>query len=130
MDEPIVVVDANTKQRQEVCSLLEHGNYRTIAFSSLDHLEKATPESAPKVLILDLDSLTVDNRIVRGLKERVGTYIIGLSKRYHHPGLEEAMAQHIYACLIKPLDIEELFYLLKTIYQNNRDPYDPSNTVF
>ena len=71
-----------------------------------------------KELILDLDSLPVNNRLFRELKKKnPRLHIVGLSSRPFHPELEEAMSRHISSCLTKPVDMEELLYWLKSVCQ-------------
>ena len=94
-------------------------NYQAISLNSLANLEERIQETACSVVILDLDTLPVNNRFIRNLKvKRDKMHIIGLSSRPFHPELEEAMSSHIYACLSKPVDPDELTYLLKSIYEN------------
>jgi hypothetical protein len=74
------------------------------------------PRWNTNIFILDLDTLPVNNRLFRTLRRtNPAVCIIGLSSRPFHPELEEAMSQHIYACLSKPLDEEELFYWVKSL---------------
>ena len=116
MQEPVVVVDADEKQRQEMCAVLEREDYRTVALHSLANLGREIREGERRVLILDLDTIPVDNRFFRGLKkENPGVCVIGLSSRPFHPELKEAMSSHIYACLGKPVDEEELVFWVKSL---------------
>jgi DNA-binding NtrC family response regulator len=116
MQEPIVVVDADEKQRQEMCTVLEREDYRTVALHSLATLDQEIQEGTRQIVILDLDTIPVDNRFFRGLRrQNPGVCIIGLSSRPFHPELKEAMSSHIYACLGKPVDEEELVYWIKSL---------------
>lgn len=116
MQEPVVVVDADEEQRQELCAALERKNYKTCPLHSLANLGRELREGDRQVLILDLDTIPVDNRFFRGLKrENPGVCVIGLSSRPFHPELKEAMSSHIYACLGKPVDEEELVYWVKSL---------------
>jgi DNA-binding NtrC family response regulator len=116
MQEPVVVVDADEKQRQEMCAVLEREDYRTVALHSLATLNQEIQEGTRRVVILDLDTIPVDNRFFRGLKkENPGVCVIGLSSRPFHPELKEAMSSHIYACLGKPVDEEELIFWVKSL---------------
>ena len=120
MQEPIVVVDADDEQRQKLCAALERMRYQTCPLQSLANLGGEIGEGERRVLILDLDTIPVDNRFFRGLKrENPGVCIIGLSSRTFHPELEEAMSKHIHACLAKPVDEEELVFWVKSSL--NRD---------
>jgi len=70
-------------------------------------------------VILDLDSTAVQSQAIRALKKRhPHLHILGVSKLLLHPGLEELIGTHLYACLVKPLDEEELLFWLKSIAEN------------
>jgi len=119
MDRPIVVVDADKAQCQKLCTLLERSNYRTVPSHSLTNLERPVEEGPLQVVILDLDTLPVDNRFIVDLRrENPGVRIMGLSNRRFHPELQEAISKHFYACLYKPVDTDELFFWLRSIWEN------------
>ena len=129
MRESILVVDANEKQRHNLCTMLEREHFSTTALHSLLSLEREMREPGRRAIILDLDTLPVDNHLFRVLKKtNPGVCIIGLSSRPFHPELEEAMSKHIHACLAKPVDDEELIYWLKSICENDSDSRDPPET--
>ena len=119
MEVPVVVVNANVEQCQELCAVLEQEHFRTTALHSLMALEGEVEEGSCRVVILDLDSLPVDNFLFRSLKRKSpGIHIVGLSSRPFHPELEEAMSRHIFSCLSKPVDVEELVYWIRSICQS------------
>lgn len=123
MKKGIVVLDANEKQCQKLCAMLEERNYRAIPMYSPSELQEYLQVNTCRVVILDLDTVSVDNRMLRELrKKNPQARVVGLSKRQFHPGLEEAMSTHIYACPGKPIDIDELDYWLKSIYENHTGP--------
>ena len=115
MDRPIAVVDANKEECQELRAVLEGEDYRTIGLDSLVSLETYMQEGACRVVILDLDTLPVNNRFIVDLrKQNPGLPIIVLSSRQFHPELQQAMSTDICACLSKPPDPDELIYCLKS----------------
>ena len=119
MEGPIIVVDADEKESEALRDVLERDNYSAIALTTLGDLEEKIQETACGVIIMDLDTLPVDNRFIRYLKrQKDKVYIIGLSSRSFHPELEEAVSTHIYACLGKPVDTDELLYWLRSIDAN------------
>ena len=129
MREPIVLVDGDEKQCHHLCAMLEREHFSTTALHSLVTLEKEMQEPGHRVVVLDFDTLPVDNRLFRILKKtRPEICIIGLSNRPFHPELEEAMSKHIHVCLAKPVDHEELIYWLKSICENDADSRDPPET--
>ncbi len=122
MQRPILLVDADEAECKKLCALLESKNYRAIASHSLSNLEMSVGEGGLQVVIFDLDNLPVDNRFIMGLiRQNPEIRIMGLSSRSFHPELKEAISKHFYACLYKPVDVDELFYWLKSIWENGPD---------
>jgi DNA-binding NtrC family response regulator len=112
----VAVVDADEKYCQELCAMLEQASIPVAPLYSLENLHEHLSKEQVKVLIVDLDTLPVDNNFFRNLKKQdPDLSILCLSSRTYHPALQEAMGSHIYASLAKPLNVEELFYWLKTI---------------
>ena len=112
----VAVVDADNQNCRELCALLEQANIPVAPLYSLEDLPEHLKREQVAVLIIDLDTLPVDNNFFRSLKKQYpNLHILCLSSRTYHPGLEEAMGAHICASLAKPLNSEELFYWLKAI---------------
>ncbi len=71
---------------------------------------------------MDIDSIQIDNRMIRDLTIKYPDILfLCTSKDRFHPELKDAICYHIFACLNKPVDPDELFYLLKDIYENESD---------
>lgn len=125
MEDPIVVVDGDEAACKELCTSLEKEHFRTTALYSLVDLEGEVEEGACRVVILDLDSLPVDNRLFREMKRKnPRIHIVGLSNRPFHPELEEAMRRHISSCLTKPVDMGELLYWLRNVCHEEKKRQD------
>lgn len=117
MEKGIVVLDANKKQCQEICSFLDELDYRATPMHSVKDLSEFIKKGHCGLLILDFDTIEVDKGIFRKLKRtKPSLCIVGLSSRSFHPELEEAMSNYIYACLSKPLDEEELLFWIKSLF--------------
>ena len=115
MQDPIFVVSANDQNCLELCAALEGEDYSIRRLDSLDYLTGGIQGCDCRLAILDLDSLPVDNRLIRKLKRKNPSLrIIGFSSRTFHPELQEAMSSHIYACLGTPVDEEELVFWVKS----------------
>ena len=115
MNKLILVVEADKDKdgSQVLCALSGRDHYRTIALDSLGSLKEKLQECRCHAVTLDLDSLPVDNRFIRDLKrQNPRLRILLLSERPFHPDLMEAMCNHVYACIRKPMDAEEFIYLL------------------
>jgi len=119
MDRPVIVVSADKKQTEQLCDFLEQGEYQTRSLHSLVNLGEKIQETACRIVILDLDTLPMDNRFVMELRrENPRLTIIGLSDHPFHPELKEAMSGHISACLGKPPDLDDLIYCVRSFCQN------------
>lgn len=122
MEKTVLVLDADEKECGELCALLNKKRYRATPAYSLPELITLIQEVKCIVVIMDLDSVSIENRTVRELTVKYpGVYFLCLSSHRFHPHLKEALCYHIYACLNKPVDPDELFYLLRSIYENESD---------
>lgn len=122
MKKGIVVVDADQDQCRRFCTLLEKEEYFTIPIHSIQYLEANIKQSNCLAVVLDIDTISIDNRTVRELTLKFpGVYFFCLSEQPFHPELKDAICYHIYACLNKPVDPDELFYFLRSICENDTD---------
>lgn len=112
----VAVADGDEQNCRAICALLELADIPVTPLYSLEDLPEHLRREQVAVLIVDLDSLPVDNAFFRSIKKQYpNLHLLCLSSRTYHPGLEEAMGAHICASLAKPLNSEELFYWLKAI---------------
>jgi len=113
----IVVLDADEAACRSLCGLLKNQHYTVKPVYSLQDLEKYMQQTAARVLIHDLDTLPVEIKTFRKLKRlNPSMVIMGLSNRSFHPELAEAMTRHIFACLKKPIDEEELIFWIRSLF--------------
>ena len=119
MKDPIIVVIADRKQATELGTVLETQNYRSVQSKLLTHLDRLVCENCCRAVILDLDTVPVDNRTLRDLtRAHPGIRVLAVSGRRLHPELKEALSSHIYACLCKPVDPDELIYWVKSVFSD------------
>lgn len=119
------MIDAYKASRTELCHLLEAQDYHVIPSRSLAGLPGLIEGSSCRAVILDLDTVPVNNRHLRDIKKTFpDLYVVAVSDRSFHPELKEAMAAYIYACLCKPIDPEELAYWLKSIFRTETTSKD------
>jgi DNA-binding NtrC family response regulator len=112
----VIVAAGKPDEQQGLYQVLEQNHYQTTFKDSLAGLLRHIEDSSCHAVILDLDSIPVDNRFIRNLcRKNPELCVIGISSRTFHPELEEAMRTHISACLSKPVNEEELIYWLKSI---------------
>ena len=127
MKKGIVVIDADQNQCSRLCTLLEKNKYATISMHSIHHLETNLKQSRFQSVIIDIDTVSVDNRTVRELTIKFPEVsFLCLSEQSFHPELKDAICYHIYACLNKPADPDELFYWLRSIEANETKSSKPT----
>ncbi len=67
-------------------------------------------------IILEFDTIAADYSAIREFTlKNSSAYVFGLSKILIHPELKEAICYHLFACLKKAVDPDELLYWLKSI---------------
>ena len=67
MQKRILIVDAVRKQCRQFCTLLEKGGYPATPMHSILNLEKSLAAGEYLAVILDIDTVAVDNRTIREL---------------------------------------------------------------
>jgi DNA-binding NtrC family response regulator len=125
MKKKIVVLDANQISRRELSQILNSKDYPLTQAHALSSLEEFLASDQYVAVVLDIDSVPVDNRAIRELAIKYpGVRFLCTSKDRFHPELKDAICYHIYACLNKPVDPDELLFWVKSIYEEEGIP-DP-----
>jgi len=122
MQKKIVVLDTDEAQCKELCALIEQKNYPAVPIHSVPQLEQCFEGQDCLGVFIDIDTVPLTNRDIRQFALRFpGTYIFCVSIHQFHPELKEAICYHVYACLNRPVDPDELFYWIRSIYQDDQD---------
>ena len=122
MEKRVIMLDADQEQCHQFCQLLEKGHYAATPMHSIENLATCLCEGDCLAVIIDIDTVPVDNRTLRDLTIKYpGVYLFLLSQDRFHPELRDAICYHIYACINKPVDPDELFYWLRSIHENVSD---------
>jgi len=122
-DKKIVVLDNDQGQCLTLRNLLEERGYHTVPARSLSELNLFLQKKDCLVVLMDLDTAPLDNRTIRDLTQKnPAVYFLCLSSKRFHPELKESICYHIYACINKPVDLDELYYWLRSIYEDEEGP--------
>ena len=117
------MVDADPEQCRTNCALLESHHYMTESVRCLSKMEKRLEAKGVIAVVLDIDTIRIDNRYIRNLtRNHSAVYFLCLSKDRFHPDLHEALCYHIYACINKPVDPDELLYWIQSIFAEEQRP--------
>lgn len=118
-----MVLDSDNSQCKDFCALLEGQNYPALSARSIAQLEKHLNEHDCIGVFIDVDTVIVTSRDIRLLSLKYpGSHFFCLSKHRFHPELKDAICYHVYACLNRPIDPDELYYWIRSIYQDDAEP--------
>ena len=121
MKKGIIVLDTDKKSSRSLSDMLVSRDYPVTVTPELSCLEKLIESNQYVAVIFDIDS--IDNRIIRDLALKFpGLCFLCTSKDRFHPELKDAICYHIYACLNKPIDPDELIFWVESIYEEDNDP--------
>ena len=113
----IAIIGADAADAEAFRSMIENAHYRTAVYSSLSELKDGLAADAFMAVILDADSISLDNSIIRKLKaSNPAVHFLLASREHFHPELQESISHILYACLKKPADSDEIIFLLKSIW--------------
>jgi DNA-binding NtrC family response regulator len=122
MERKVAVLDIDKKQCKSLCALLTDHEYMSTPLTSLTNMDQYLEEIDCRAIILNLDTITVNNKTFKDLKRKKPLVnIIAFSERQYHPELEEALRDYISVCLAKPVDPDELFYWLRCVFKNGEE---------
>ena len=128
MGKKVVMITKDQKEAKQLSLLLSDNQYHLHTIDRLEGLDQIIKEISCNTVILDLDSISVDNRAIRELTVQYSQIaFLCISKDRFHPELKDAICYNIYACLNKPIDPDELYYWLRCIRETEDDSRDPPN---
>ena len=123
MQKRIAILDGNKEACEELRAILESRHYPASAIQTLPDMENLIQSEDYIAVIIDIDSIPVDNRTIRNLTLKYpGVRFLCTSKDKFHPELKDAICYHIYACLNKPVDPDELLFWIKSIFEEESIP--------
>lgn len=113
----IAILGKDSAEASLLCRLIEKAAYRTEIYASLPSLEEGLALAPCLAVILDVDTVPLDNHEIRNLKaSHPSVSLLMVSRERFHPELQESISHILYACLKKPADFDEITYLLKSIW--------------
>jgi DNA-binding NtrC family response regulator len=116
MEKRVILISKKSKELNQIDAVLSKNKYRSHRIEDIENLDTALADISCTCVILDLDSISIDNRTIRELTiQYPHIYFLCMSKDRFHPELKDAICYHIFACLTKPLDYDELLYWLRCI---------------
>ena len=124
----VVILGADAQDSEAISRIIEKGPYRTETCPTIGKLETMLASDPCRTVILDIDSVPLDNRAIRELTQSYpSTSFLCTSRERFHPDLKDAISHHLFACLHKPVDPDELHYFLNCILDDETESWGPPN---
>ena len=121
----VLIVNVDSEESAGICRMLHEADYATQILDSPAELKSRLSEKSCFAVIIDIDTVAVNNRTIRDLVSAFPAIpFLCISKERFHPNLSDSIRNHIYACLTKPIDPDELSFLLKSIRKD-----EPRSTI-
>ena len=116
MQPKVLIVNADVEESRELRKLLAESGYQMGLVNSLEGLKNSLLSTVFTAVLLDVDTIQVENRNIRDLVlKHPGVPFLCTSRDRFHPELKDAICYHIFACINKPVDPDELLYWLRCI---------------
>jgi DNA-binding NtrC family response regulator len=117
----VFVVNAGSEDSSGISHLLREFGCFAQTVASPAELKVLLKHKPCMAVIMDIDSVAVDNRTIKDLASAFPAIpFLSLSKERLHPELKDSIRDHLYACLTKPIDPDELNYWLNCIQRDDR----------
>jgi DNA-binding NtrC family response regulator len=127
MRKKIIFVAADRNQADTLCSVLQNHHYAARHLQSFQILERLSESEPLAAVLIDLDSVDLSNVDIRNFKRtNPNIPLLAISRKPFHPDLQESMRSHIFACVSKPIDPDELIFLLDSALENSASPIKSS----
>lgn len=125
-EQEILIACADPEESNLLAEVIHTAGSRCHLCHSISDMLAALAASPFMAVVLDIDSLDIDNRSIRSMTLAYPDvcFLCTSSKRFH-PELKEALCYHIFACVNKPVDPDEMAYWIRCIKEDQTDSRDP-----
>lgn len=122
----ILIVSNNPVEADRISTMLADKRYTSQIITSIELLNSKLDQRCGRSVLIDIDSVPVDNRCIRNLTLTYpAIYFFCMSRDKFHPELKDAICYHIYACMNKPINPEELIYWMRCIDRAENESRGP-----
>ncbi len=115
MKQTILILGTDKDQFNQIADLLGKNGYQTEIKNNFSLPAGKLQDNTIAAVIIDIDDTPQDNRVFRRFKQdNPNIVLLAVSSRPFHPELKESMEKYIFACTSKPVDPDEILFLLKS----------------
>jgi hypothetical protein len=121
MRRKLIILTSEKEEWKDLIGSLEAECAKVTFSPAMEKLGECIRKTGSLAVIIDLDFISVDNRVVREYAQGYPEVsFFGASIDRFHPDLQDAISNHFCACLRKPIDLDEIIFWLKSLYENNQ----------
>lgn len=125
MEKEIIFVTEDQNQADQMCQILQDHHFAPRHLQSFQIIGGPSKTKTTTAILIDLDSIAISNIDIRNLKRaHPDIPLLAISRKPFHPDLQESMQLHIFACVSKPIDPDELIFLLNIALENGASEID------
>ncbi|MBW1866097.1 MAG: hypothetical protein JRI64_10890, partial [Deltaproteobacteria bacterium] len=108
-EQDILIACSDQEESNLLAEVIHTTGSRCHLCHSISDMLAALAASPFMAVVLDIDSLDIDNRSIRNMTLAYPDvcFLCTSSQRFH-PELKEALCYHIFACVNKPVDPDEM----------------------
>lgn len=116
----ILVIDPDPSHRRHFKEVLDHIGMAGDYFAGVEGLPAGFEITVYPAAVIDLDSISRPRPLLESWRQRHRDIrLIGVSEKTFHPDLGDIIDRYLFACLKKPVEEEELAYLLKSVTRSD-----------
>jgi len=115
MEKDFFIITNDSSIGTSLAGQLPKALYRTHTLTSLSALTDGLPATSTCIAVIDIDTIEPDIQRIRALKKKSNLVLLAFSGRKFHPEHKEVLSTHFFACLAKPVDVDEMLYLIKDV---------------
>ena len=118
----IALINFTQKEYRELSAQLKNNNYQVARATTAKSMKSVLEKGSVLAAMFDIDEIPkVKDLIQIVAKQAPETKIFCLSVKKLHPDLEDLISRCVYACLAKPIETSELFYLLDGVKKDRQN---------
>lgn len=116
MQKEFYIITNDSSFGKSLMGKLPKALYRAHTLDSLTAMTDEIPTAATFIAVVDIDTFEPDIQRIRALKKKFSNLVLlAFSERKFHPEHKEVLSSHFFACLTKPVDVDEMLYLIKDV---------------
>jgi len=116
MEKDFFIITNDSSLGESLVGQLPKAIYRARTLTSLTAMTNGLPAASTCIAAIDIDTIEPGIQRIRALKKKYSNLVLlAFSRLKFHPDHKEVLSNHFFACLTKPVDVDEMLYLIKDV---------------